>query len=252
LVLANLGDLALQQGDLDTAHALQTEGLELRRRLGDRSGVADSLVALGRVALARGDRATARALHNQGLAERRRVGDRPGMPASLSALAEIARLDGDAETAAGLLEEALAVATELDDHHCATLALLHLARLARDLGDAGRADALYRQAMPVPLSSDPTDFPATDSTATWLEGLGAIAVSEGRPGRAAQLLGAADALRQAIGTPLPAHEAADRNDTIAGCSAALGEERFRSAFESGAALSLADAVRLAVSDPGSL
>ena len=244
LVMANLGDLALQQGDLDTAQVLHTEGLELRRRLGDRSGVADSLAALGRVALARGDRATARTLHGQGLAERRRVGDRPGMPASLAALAEVERLDGDAATAASLLEEALAIATELDDRHCVTLSLLHLARLARDRDDPARADALYRQAMP---ATDSGDIPPTASTATWLEGLGAIAVADGRPERAAGLLGAADALRQAIGTPLPAHEAADRNDTIAGCSAVLGEDAFRAAFDAGAALPLAEAVRLATS-----
>ncbi len=243
MVMANLGDLALQQGDLDTSHALHTEGLELRRRLGDRSGVADSLAALGRVALARGDRVTAAALHGQGLAERRRVGDRPGMPASLSALAELARLDGDPDTAGALLTEALAVATELDDRHCMTLALLHLAHLARDQGDPAGADALYRQAMPT--AEDGGDVTPTASTATWLEGVGAIAAAEGRPERAARLLGAADALRQAIGTPLPAHEAADRNDTIAGCSAALGEDTFRAAFSAGAALSLADAVRLA-------
>ena len=246
LVLANLGDLALQQGDLDPAHALHTEGLELRRRLGDRSGVADSLAALGRVALARGDRATARTLHTEGLAERRRVGDRPGMPGSLSALAELARLDGEVATASALLEEALAVATELDDRHCVTHSLLHLARLARDQGDAARADALYRQAMPAPEPGS-GDIPPTASTATWLEGLGAVTVADGRAERAARLLGAADALRQAIGTPLPAHEAADRNDSVAACSAALGEDRFRAAFAEGRALPLADAVRLATS-----
>lgn len=252
LVMANLGDLALQQGDLDTAYALHTEGLDLRRRLGDRAGVADSLAALGRVALARGDRTTARTLHSQGLAERRRVGDRPGMPPALAALAEVARLDGDPATAGTLLEEALAVATELDDRHCITLSLLHLARLARDQGDPVRADTLYREAMPVAAGDDGRldqgeEVPPTASTATWLEGLAAIAVADARPDRAARLLGAADALRRAIDTPLPAHEAADRNDTVAGCSAALGEGPFRAAFEAGAALPLADAVRLALS-----
>ena len=245
LVLANLGDLALQQGDLDAAHALHAEGLDLRRRLGDRSGVADSLAALGRVALAGGDRATAHTLQSQGLAERRRVGDRPGMPASLSALAELARLDGDPATARALLEEALKIAAELDDRHCVTAALLHLARLARDEGDPAKADALYRQAMPVTDAGD--GVPPTGITATWLEGLAAIGVDDGHPDRAARLLGAADALRQAIGAPLPAHEAADRNDTIAACSAVLGEASFRSAFEAGAGLTLADAVALATS-----
>ncbi|HEX2048149.1 MAG TPA: tetratricopeptide repeat protein [Acidimicrobiales bacterium] len=244
LVLANLGDLVLQQGDLDTASALHTEGLELRRRLGDRSGVADSLTALGRVTLARGDRVGARRLHSQGLAERRRVGDRPGIPASLSALAELARLDGDPATATVLLEEALAVATELDDRHCVTAALLHLGRLARDQGDHPRADALYRQAMP---SAGEGGVPPTASTATWLEGVAAISVDDGRPEVAARLLGAADALRRAIGTPLPAHEAADRNDTVAACSAVLGEDRFRAAFEEGAALPLTRALELATS-----
>jgi predicted ATPase/DNA-binding SARP family transcriptional activator/Tfp pilus assembly protein PilF len=244
MVMANLGDLALQQGDLDVAHALQTEGLDLRRQLGDRSGVADSLAALGRVALARGDRETARTLQSQGLAERRRVGDRPGMPASLSALAELARLDGDRATAGALLEEALTVATELDDRHCVTAALLHLARLARDAGDPAKADALYRQAMPAGAGGE---IPPTGSTATWLEGVAAIAVADGRPDRAARLVGAADALRQAIGAPLPAHEAADRTDTIAACSAVLGEAEFRAAFDAGAGLTLAGAVNLATS-----
>jgi non-specific serine/threonine protein kinase len=245
LVLANLGDLALQQGDLDVAHALHTEGLDLRRRLGDRSGVADSLAALGRVALARGDREAAQVLQRQGLAERRRVGDRPGMPASLSALAELARLDGDPATAGALLEEALTIATELDDRHCVTAALLHLARLARDEGDPAKADALYRQAMPVTGAGGAV--PPTGSTATWLEGLATIGVDDGHPDRAARLLGAADALRQAIGAPLPAHEAADRNDTIAACSAVMGEAEFRAAFEAGAGLPLAEAVKLATS-----
>jgi hypothetical protein len=164
------------------------------------------------------------------------------MPASLSALAELARLDGDPATAATLLEEALAVATELDDRHCVTLALLHLARLARDEHDPIGAEKLYRQASPV---ADDGSVSPTASTATWLEGLGAIAVSDGRPDRAARLLGAADALRQAIGTPLPAHEAADRNDAIAGASAALGEPAFRAAFAAGQAMPLATAARLA-------
>jgi predicted ATPase/DNA-binding SARP family transcriptional activator/Tfp pilus assembly protein PilF len=246
LVLANLGDLALAQGDLDTASALQAEGLALRRSLGDRSGVADSLAALGRVALAQGDRARARALHGEGLAERRRSGDRPGIPASLSALAELSRLDGDPATAASLLEEALAVATDLDDRHCATSALLHLARLARDAGDAARADALYRQASPFgDATPGDGDVLPTANTATWLEGLGAIAVAEGRADRAARLLGAADALRQAVGAPLPAHEAADRNDAVAGAAAALGEAGFRAAFADGRAMPLAAAARLA-------
>ncbi len=246
MVMANLGDLALQQGHLDRAAELHTEGLERRRRLGDRSGVADSLAALGRVALARGDRARARALHSEGLAERRRVGDRPGMPTSLVALAEVARLDGDPGTAAALLDEALAVATELDDRHCVTMSLLHLARLAREQDDPAGADALYRQAMPAP-EVEGGDIPATANTATWLEGVAGMAVADGRPEQGARLLGAADALRRTIGTPLPAHEAADRNDTIAGCSAALGEDRFRAQFDEGAALPLAEAVRLAAS-----
>jgi len=253
VVMANLGDLALQRGDLDGADALHADCLDLRRRVGDRWGVADSLTALGRVALARGDRPTSRRLHGEALAGRRRLGDRPGMPASLSALAELSRLDGDLSTAAALLEESLAIATQLDDHHCVTLSLLNLARLARDQGDHAGADVFYRRAMPRTPAPDPdTDgragggggMPPTVSTATWLEGLAAIAVADGRHERAALLLGAADALRQSIGTPLPAHEAADRNDAVAGCSAGLGQSRFRSAFAEGQVMSLGDAARL--------
>ena len=57
----------------------------------------------------------------------------------------------------------------------------YLAHLARDQDDPARADALYRQAMPVAAEGD--EVAPTASTATWLEGLGAIAVADGRPER---------------------------------------------------------------------
>jgi hypothetical protein len=97
--------------------------------------------------------------------------------------------------------------------------------------------------MPVP--DEAGRMAPTASAATWLEGMAGIAGSDGRHERAARLLGAAAALRRALGTPLPAHEAGALADAVAAASAAVGEARFRALYDEGQALPLPEAARLA-------
>ena len=81
-----------------------------------------------------------------------------------------------------------------------------------------------------------------------LESAAGLAETLGEPERAARLQGAAAALREAIGHPLPPSGRADRERLISeACAAALGEPAFESAFAAGFALSweqaIADALR---------
>ncbi|MGH8104339.1 MAG: hypothetical protein ACREJQ_07455, partial [bacterium] len=64
----------------------------------------------------------------------------------------------------------------------------------------------------------------------------------------AKLLGAADALREAIGSPLPPSERADHDRTLAAVCSALGDAAFTAAFAAGRALPLAAAIEYALSD----
>jgi DNA-binding NarL/FixJ family response regulator len=80
-----------------------------------------------------------------------------------------------------------------------------------------------------------------------LAGLAVVAVAGDEPERAARLMGAAEALRDAIGIPilLPADRAAHER-SVASLRATLGEGAFRLAWAAGAASSVADAIQEAV------
>jgi len=70
----------------------------------------------------------------------------------------------------------------------------------------------------------------------------------GQGARAARLLGAATAVREALGAPLPAHEQADVERFVAAGRAALGEEQWALALAAGRALSLNEAIAEALDE----
>jgi DNA-binding NarL/FixJ family response regulator len=79
----------------------------------------------------------------------------------------------------------------------------------------------------------------------------------GQPERAARLYGAAEALREAIGIPLPPYHRPEYEREVAVTREALGEDRFAAAYAAGRALSIDEAVAEALAgtvpeepDPG--
>jgi hypothetical protein len=87
---------------------------------------------------------------------------------------------------------------------------------------------------------------AKDAATESLEGLTWVAAGRGQPHRAAQLAGAADALRQTLGIPVMPDRRAGHEQAGRAMRAALGEEAFAAAWAAGRALSFQDAVALAV------
>ena len=79
-----------------------------------------------------------------------------------------------------------------------------------------------------------------------LEDLAALAAAEGRGMRAAHLLGAAEALRAAIGAPRPIPERRATERTAAVARAAIGDEAWAVALTDGRALPLEAALAEAV------
>src|SRR5215212_8524655 len=96
------------------------------------------------------------------------------------------------------------------------------------------------------------EFGEKDGAAWVLERLAVLAASEGPADRAttwlsvAQLYGAAAALREATGAPLPPvlHACYERPQTAA--RSALGEDRFAAAWAEGRSMSMEDAVAWAL------
>jgi hypothetical protein len=78
-----------------------------------------------------------------------------------------------------------------------------------------------------------------------------VVVALGQPLRGARLGGAAEAQREALGVPLAPATRSDQDQALRALRAALGEEGFAAAWAEGQALSLEEAVALALQDSAS-
>ena len=117
-----------------------------------------------------------------------------------------------------------------------------MASLARDRNDLSGAAALYAEALALR-----TDHNDKVSAVSCLRGLAVIAARAHQDERAVRLFGAEEALRTAIGAGEP--RSGSRLVALAECRERLGETAFESAWRSGQALTLADAVAEALTVP---
>ena len=90
-----LGWVALQHGDMATAHTRVEEGLTLYRKMEHREGIAEALSLLGKVEAARGDYACARALYDESLAMAQEIGDQELLASGLARLARVVAVQGE-------------------------------------------------------------------------------------------------------------------------------------------------------------
>ena len=75
-----------------------------------------------------------------------------------------------------------------------------------------------------------------DLIAANLEGQAGLAILQGRPGHAAKLLGAADALRVSSSMPLAPKDRPEVETIATAAHSLLGDEAFNRAFDAGCAL----------------
>src|SRR5258708_36464436 len=113
------------------------------------------------------------------------------------------------------------------------LSLYALAQVAAAQGDHAGSQALYEQGLVVVRKSgDKWTIPSG------LEGLAAAVAAQGNHAWAAHLWGTAEALREAIGTPLPPVECVAYDRAITAARTQLGEPAFAAAWVEGRTLSL--------------
>jgi predicted ATPase/DNA-binding SARP family transcriptional activator len=275
--LDRLGEMARRQGELGAAEARFQESLEIRRALGDKPGIARSLGYLGYIADNRGDYVVsrgryeeslviwrdlaskrdvaatldflgqmtrnqgdyeaARAFCDESLTIRRELGDRRGLAGGLGLSGDIAYYQGDTTAGQALLEESLALYRELDDKRGIAWCLQKLGNIARSQQEQQRAVTRYRESLTV---FGETENPG--GIAAVLEGLARAASAWGQPKRAASLFGAAETLRDALGSPLQPAERVDHDRCVTAARAALSEEEFAAAWAAGQAMTLEQAV----------
>jgi tetratricopeptide (TPR) repeat protein len=234
------GGLAYRQGDYAQATVRFAESLALRRELDDASGVAATLNNLANLAQHQGDHTRAATLLRESIALKRAAGDRRGEAISLVNLGTVMRDQGDYAQAAALHEASLMLFRELGMPWGIAAALTNLGEAAYLQGAWDVATACYRESLALAR-----ELGNKESIAQNLEGLAAIAGARGHVARAAQLFGAASALREAIGVPVPAADRALYERMLAQARAALALEAFAAAWAAGSALPLEDAMALA-------
>jgi predicted ATPase/DNA-binding SARP family transcriptional activator len=246
--LTALGDHTRYQGDYSGARHLYGEGLTIARELGDQEGIATLLQNLGQTGSALGEFASARTSYEQSLAIVRRLGDRKHIAWSQDHLARATLRQGDLAGAHRLAEESLAIRRALGDRGGIASSLCTMAEVAGREGDVVAARTGYRESLSIRREQGDRN-----GIAECLEGLGAVSVSgsteaAGRDPRSARLWGAAEALRERIGSPLPPSARAEQDRRVAAARTEIGADAFDAAWLEGRALTIEEAIQAALQD----
>jgi predicted ATPase len=240
--------LVRRQGDNGRAKALAEERLVLARELDDVDAIAASLYQLGLLAADEGDHERARALYEEAVRLGRRAGQR-SLALWITDLGSNARWQGDLARASALLEEALAMHREADDNAGIGYALDELALVALREGRLREARALQAESLRLWEAVGATNLIVMGA----LDSHAAAIAAHGDGERAAQLLGAAEALRESMGIRPLFQEKTESPRKLAAATARerLGDDAFAEAVARGRALSLEQGIALALaSDHG--
>ena len=225
-----LGSVAREQGSYARSARLHAESLAIAAASGDRRAVAGAHGYLGFVSWLQGGFGRATEECTAALEQFRELGDVEGTAWSLLSLGTVARYEGDGDRAAALLGQSRSLSESIGFREGVAWSLEQLGLLAAGAGDPGAAALLRRS---LALHRELRDRWRMCSV---LDDLAAVALAGGDEAdaeRAAGLLGAAEAMREAIGTVIAPCERAQHDETLAGARAALGAPAFAAAWQRG-------------------
>jgi DNA-binding CsgD family transcriptional regulator len=164
------------------------------------------------------------------------IGDRRSLGLALGYLAYMYLWDGDIDRAEQIGRECLAIAEDIEDD-LVTFANEFLGTVALERGDFEQAGQLFRSG----LGAFQTQRAFMD-LAECLEGLAGVAGGYGNVERGAVLLGAAEAVRQRYGSPVPPPRQDRYQRTLAVVRSGLEPEAFDLAWAQGRLMSPDQAV----------
>lgn len=281
-VLTALGQLEHQQGDLESAEEHLAEAYRLTEGIGNKRGMADALRGLGHVARLRndldsaiscwrdslvlehalgaeqfrvagnlgllafaltgkGDYAEAFDHASQALAIAQEIGALPLLAENHLTLGDIALLQEDYAKASEFATKARALYAETKDLYGCAIADQTLGRIALASQKPGEAERLLIASLEVMEAvNDPL------GCAEALEGLACLAVMRGFTQRAARLWGAAEAMRLRLGPVADDRNRWGYERYIEKARDQMRDKAFFSARDAGRAMSLDQAIHLAL------
>jgi len=228
-------------GDLDRAREHATASVDMWRRLRDNGTLAMALTELADVEAERGELAAARSLYDEAVGVARESGDRAQLRVVLGEYAILETSEGHPERSLELDAEALAIARELHDPIGALTAEHNMACTLREMGRVGDAYQQMRNLVPRGL-----EVAGPGALTALAEDYAAILAEVGDHASAVRLLGAADCMRERLGSPRHPMQAAEIAGPMAKAREALDEQAWEAAYRQGRGSTLEDALRAAV------
>jgi non-specific serine/threonine protein kinase len=239
--LLDRGFIARSSGDLAAAQSLFEEALSISHRDKLSATQVYALHLLGLVAMERGNDGKADSWSSEALALAKQIGHVRVIPSVLNVLGHVAIHRGERADGRAILEQSLALHRENSDRDGIEVTLRALAQVSMHEGRASSATALYAESLE--LSHQAGD---RLEVARCLEGLAEVTLGA-RPEHAVRLTGAANALRDALGAVPHPGELALTCNMLEQAQRRLGSERYTAAWAAGTALSVDEAVTLALS-----
>jgi tetratricopeptide (TPR) repeat protein len=174
------------------------------------------------------------------------LGHTRGIANVLHSLGIVASRQGNYAAARTLYAQSLTIYRELGHKRGIANVLHSLGMIASSEGDYAAACKLNEQSLAIHR-----ELGNRRGIANMLEAIAALAAAQGRPERAARLWGAVDAIRNEVGASLPSSERARFALLVERARAELSEDVFAAARAKGRAMTLDQAIMLALNDADS-
>src|SRR6266699_3197155 len=230
--LFSLGLVASSRGEYTRACALYEESVAIHRQLRNKRGTALSLSQLAQALFdSQADQARVRSLVEECLVLSKEVGFKEGIAAAQCLLGQLALGQGDLATAHNEVEESVVLYKEMGHRHGTAESLSAFGKVLAAEGDYPAAQALYEESLAL-LG----ELGERWMIARGLVGLGEVVAAGYKLAWAAQLWGAADALRDALGIPIPPVEFTEYERSLSATRVHLGERAFAATWAQGRAM----------------
>jgi tetratricopeptide (TPR) repeat protein len=242
-ILYVAGHLRERQGDFDGARRHYTDSLALYQQLGQEAQIAVVLRGLGEIAQDQGDLTNAKDYYEQSLQIFRSLDNIKGTSVALNHLATLALLSRDYARAAELCAESLDMDRRRRDDRTTAIALTTLGFALCGLGELDQAMSQFTESLT--LQTTLTDKRIAQYN---LMGMALVAFTGGQTARAVKLFGAADALREKIGTPLPPSQQPLYDALLKSMRAELRESTFEAVWAEGRGMTMQQAIEFGLKD----
>lgn len=225
--------VALEQGDYTRACTLFKESLAFWKGIGNKEGTAYTLWLLARVFLYQGDHIKAYSLLEESLSLSREVGDKGSIANAQLILGFVAFFREEHAASRSLFEESLALFREVGDRRGIAVGFYGLGLLTLSQRDNETARALFEESLEILRGLENLWF-----IILCVEGLAAVVASQGQLAWAAQLWGAAETIRETIGSPLPPIMQPMYTQMLNMARFGMGEQAWAIAWAEGKAMTL--------------